>query len=157
MDCLSRTRGVVRSAVTRTISQLNHLIQNPNTTEIDSRLLLDYLIQERTSLADLDRGILTLTTDDDLGNEIEGSKDYPTWISHDIARFLYALDKLKQPTNIATRVANIPTDTLQPSGFRSHNGNPEQPFSHRNCPYSTSSWQSSKGHPSRTPGTYLHR
>ncbi|KAG0437696.1 hypothetical protein HPB47_017326 [Ixodes persulcatus] len=72
MDCLSRTRAVVRSTVTRTISQLNSLIQNPNTTEIDSRLLLDYLIQERTSLADLGRVILTSTTDDDLGNEIEG-------------------------------------------------------------------------------------
>ncbi|KAG0443915.1 hypothetical protein HPB47_014389 [Ixodes persulcatus] len=116
MDRLRRTRGVVRSAVTRTISQLDGLIQNPNTTELDLRLPLDYLIQKQTSLADLDRDILTSTTDDDLENEIEGAEDYRTGISHGITRLRYALDKLSQPTIIATRAASTPTDTLQHSG-----------------------------------------
>ncbi|KAG0414622.1 hypothetical protein HPB47_008220 [Ixodes persulcatus] len=116
MDRLRRTRGVVRSAVTRTISQLDGLIQNPNTTELDLRLPLDYLIQKQTSLADLDRDILTSTTDDDLENEIEGAEDYRTGISHGITRLRYALDKLSQPTIIATSVASTPTDTLQHSG-----------------------------------------
>ncbi|KAG0432141.1 hypothetical protein HPB47_021126 [Ixodes persulcatus] len=77
MDRLRRTRGVVRSAVTRTISQQDELIQYPNTTELDLRLPLDYLIQKQTSLADLDREILTSTTDDDLENEIEGAQGLP--------------------------------------------------------------------------------
>ncbi|KAG0429605.1 hypothetical protein HPB47_023431 [Ixodes persulcatus] len=116
MDRLRRTRSVVRSAVTRTISQLDDLIQNPNTTELDLRLPLDYLIQKQTSLDDLDRDIPTSTTDDDLENEIEGAEDYRTGISHGITRLRYALDKLNQPTIIATRVASTRTDTPQHSG-----------------------------------------
>ncbi|KAG0419372.1 hypothetical protein HPB47_004166 [Ixodes persulcatus] len=77
MNRLRRTRGDVCSAVSRTISQLDDLIQNPDTTELDLRLPLDYLIQKQTSLADLDRHILTSTSDDDyFENKIQGAEDY---------------------------------------------------------------------------------
>ncbi|KAM7299047.1 hypothetical protein ISCGN_019614 [Ixodes scapularis] len=92
MDRTRRTRGIVHSAVSRTLTQIDNLLQDENTTELDLRLQLDYLLQKESDLIRLDCDIQTSTSDDDLEAELEGAEEYRLRISHSLTRVRHALD-----------------------------------------------------------------
>lgn len=108
MDRNRRTRGVVRSAVTRTLTQIDNLLQDENTTELDSlRLQLGYLLQIERDLIRLDHDTQTSTSDNDLEDELEGAEEYRLRISHSLTRVrhaLYSHVSVPQPTNITPNV-----------------------------------------------------
>ncbi|KAG0411887.1 hypothetical protein HPB47_010977 [Ixodes persulcatus] len=117
MDRNRRTRGIVRSAVTRALTQIDHLLQDENTTELDLRLQLDYLNQKESDLIHLERDIQTSTSDDDLEDELEGAEEYRLRISHNLTSVRHALDSrvsMAQHTNI---LPNVPDDRTQPGGI----------------------------------------
>ncbi|KAG0420427.1 hypothetical protein HPB47_003507 [Ixodes persulcatus] len=117
MDRNRRTRGIVRSAVTRTLTPIDNLLQDENTTELDLPLQLDYLLQKESNLIHLDRDIQTSTSDDNLEDELEGAEEYRLRISHSLTHVRHALDSrlsVPQPTNI---MPNFPLDRTQSGGL----------------------------------------
>ncbi|KAG0412330.1 hypothetical protein HPB47_010536 [Ixodes persulcatus] len=92
MDRLRRTRGVARSAVSRTLAQIDALLENPDSTEVQLRIPLEYLSQKQAALNDLDSDILAAITDDALEDEVEGAEEYRLRISTSLTRLHYTLD-----------------------------------------------------------------
>ncbi|KAG0437685.1 hypothetical protein HPB47_017330 [Ixodes persulcatus] len=112
-----KTRGIVRSAVTRTLTQIDNFLQDDITTGLELGLQLDYLLQKESDLIHLDRDIQTTTSDDDLEDELEGAEEYRLRISHSLTRVRHALDfrvSVPQPTN---SMPNVPLDRTYSGGL----------------------------------------
>lgn len=106
MDRLRRTRGVVRSAVSRTLAQIDALLENPDSTEVQLRIPLVYLTQKQAALKDLDSDILAAITDDALEDEVEGAEEYRLRMSTSLTRLHYTLDTFA--TNAQPRLPEAP-------------------------------------------------
>lgn len=76
MGHLRRARGVVRTAVIRTLAQIDALLEQPDWIEVDWRIRLNYLIENQTGLVDLDPDILVSASDEDLDDELNKAKVY---------------------------------------------------------------------------------
>ncbi|KAG0428729.1 hypothetical protein HPB47_024288, partial [Ixodes persulcatus] len=121
--------------VTRTLTQIDNLLRDENTTELDLRLQLDYLLQKESDLIRLDHDIQTSTSDDDL----EGAEEYRLRISHSLTRVRHALDsqvsvpqahnpQISRPTSLSTEPSPAVFLQLRPQGAAGRS-----PY--RNCRY----------------------
>ncbi|KAM7310458.1 hypothetical protein ISCGN_007366 [Ixodes scapularis] len=106
LSAAKRTRGVVRSAVSRTLAQIDALLENPDSTEVQLRIPLEYLTQKQAALKDLDSDILAAITDDALEDEVEGAEEYRLRISTSLTRLHYTLDTFA--TNPQPRLPEAP-------------------------------------------------
>ncbi|KAG0413119.1 hypothetical protein HPB47_009728 [Ixodes persulcatus] len=82
MDHIKRTRGVIRSVVTRTLNALTDLLRGTDPDFTDLQVHLDFLLQKEAQLKDLDNEIRDLLDDEYLENEVVGTLEYNMNISH---------------------------------------------------------------------------
>lgn len=92
MDRLRRTRGVVRSAVSCNLAQIDALLENSDCTEVQLRIPLQHLTQKQAALNDLDSDIHAAITDDALEHKVVGAEEYRLRISTALTRLHYTLD-----------------------------------------------------------------
>ncbi|KAG0443974.1 hypothetical protein HPB47_014325 [Ixodes persulcatus] len=93
MDRIKRTRGVIRSAVTRTLNALTDLLRGTDLDFTDLHVHLDFLLQKEAQLKDIDNEIKDLVDDEDLENEVVGTLEYNMNISHTVTRVRCALTR----------------------------------------------------------------
>lgn len=87
MDHLRYRRGVIRVAVTRSLSSLDVLLQQqPDLSATDLQTHFDFLQQKATELHQLDKEIFDAVDDEELENEMTTAQDYEEKISHQSTR-----------------------------------------------------------------------
>ncbi|KAG0433326.1 hypothetical protein HPB47_020023 [Ixodes persulcatus] len=91
MERMKRTRGVIRSDVTRTLNVLTDLLRGTDPDFTDLLVHLDFLLQKEAQLKELENEIKELVDDEDLENEVVGTLEYNMNISHTVTRIRCAL------------------------------------------------------------------
>ncbi|KAG0426150.1 hypothetical protein HPB47_026726 [Ixodes persulcatus] len=86
MERMKRTRGVIRSAVTRTLNVLTDLLRGTGPDFTDLQVHLDFLLQKEAQLKELDNEIKELVDDEHLEKEVAGTLEYNMNISHTVTR-----------------------------------------------------------------------
>ncbi|KAG0419656.1 hypothetical protein HPB47_003959 [Ixodes persulcatus] len=87
MERVKRTRGVIRSALTRILNVLTDLLRGTDPDFTDLQVHLDFLLQKEAQLKEVDNEIKELVDDEDLENEVVGTLEYNMNISHTITRY----------------------------------------------------------------------
>ncbi|KAG0427271.1 hypothetical protein HPB47_025664 [Ixodes persulcatus] len=99
MERMKRTRGVIRSAVTRTLNALSDLLRGTDPDLTDLQVHLDFLLQKEAQIKDLDNDIKDLVDDEYLVNEVVGTLEYNMNISHTVTRVRCALARYHIASN----------------------------------------------------------
>lgn len=81
MARLRRTRGTIRAAVTRTMTQISEPLQQSSAPATDIKAHLNHLTERGSALQELDRQILDAVDDDDLEDDLAAGEEYQRNIS----------------------------------------------------------------------------
>ncbi|KAH9381590.1 hypothetical protein HPB48_005281 [Haemaphysalis longicornis] len=102
IDRLRKTRGVVRSGVTRALNQLNDLLQQPSPDAATLSSHVDYIVQQDAELTALNGKIAEATDDDALEQELEGAAEYNRKVSYAVSRARFLLRNAQPNAPVAS-------------------------------------------------------
>ncbi|KAM7293263.1 hypothetical protein ISCGN_026393 [Ixodes scapularis] len=96
---MKRTRGVIRSPITRTLNALTDLLRGTDPYFTDLQVQLDFHLQKEAHLRELDNEIKDPVDDGYLENKVLGKLEYNMNISHTVARAGCALARNRIASN----------------------------------------------------------
>ncbi|XP_037528605.1 uncharacterized protein LOC119405847 [Rhipicephalus sanguineus] len=107
---LQKLRGTVRASVSRNITLLTGLLQDPDTEAREVNRQVAVLKTKEAELCQLDKDILDLTEDEAIEGEVEGTSDYHEKILHAIADAQFFLSQRQQATGLSGPSKSEPND-----------------------------------------------
>ncbi|XP_037515293.1 uncharacterized protein LOC119391709 [Rhipicephalus sanguineus] len=98
---LQKVRGTVRASVSRNITLLTGLLQDPDTEAREVNRQVAVLKAKEIELRQIDKDVLDLTEDEAIEAEVEGATDYHDKILYAIADAQFFLSQREQSTHLS--------------------------------------------------------